>query len=265
MIEYVTVWVDDLPDLKRGEEIVRCSDCVWSKPDQSDHEHRELHCNMWIADVSAEGFCSRGKRNDGFTPKNDISGTEVDADDADAASVSVSRFIEAGNETGSADSREKLEADVRKHYAYSTTTLMYPSSANKTTDMLGALPVDTVIGWLDRQASITERECMECSTSERVGFDCAECAEGLGRELDARCDPLKARIAELCDQVDELTAERDQWRDAYGDSERLRLELVKDLEHARRWSDKWRDLVRRYEGLCDGLLDERDRLRGDAS
>ena len=27
MAEYVTVWVDDLPDLKRGEEIVRCRDC----------------------------------------------------------------------------------------------------------------------------------------------------------------------------------------------------------------------------------------------
>lgn len=43
-------------------EIVRCRDCVWAKPDQSDHEFRELRCNMWIADVSADGFCSRGKR-----------------------------------------------------------------------------------------------------------------------------------------------------------------------------------------------------------
>lgn len=56
------------------------------------------------------------------------------------------------------DTREKLESDVRKHYAYSTTTLMYPPSANKTTDMLSALPVDTVIGWLDRQAAIDRKE-----------------------------------------------------------------------------------------------------------
>ena len=27
MTEYATQWVDDLPDLKRGEEIVRCRDC----------------------------------------------------------------------------------------------------------------------------------------------------------------------------------------------------------------------------------------------
>lgn len=47
-----------------AEEIVRCRDCVWAKPDQSDHEFRELRCNMWIADVSADGFCSRGKRRE---------------------------------------------------------------------------------------------------------------------------------------------------------------------------------------------------------
>lgn len=29
MDEYVTVWVDDLPDLKRGERIVRCRDCKY--------------------------------------------------------------------------------------------------------------------------------------------------------------------------------------------------------------------------------------------
>ena len=100
------------------------------------------------------------------------------------------------------------------------------------------------------------------------------------------CEKLEDRIAELEAKLDaeaqhareawrlwgeadlkleRMTAERDQWRDAYEDSERMRLELVRDLEHARRWSDKWRDLVRRYEGLCDELLDERDRLLGEAS
>ena len=63
MSEYVTVWVDDLPDLKRGEEIVRCRDCHWAKPEQSDHEYRaEYRCNMWIADVEADGFCFRGRK-----------------------------------------------------------------------------------------------------------------------------------------------------------------------------------------------------------
>lgn len=47
------------------EEIVRCRDCHWVKPDQSDHDYRgEYHCNMWITDVSADGYCWRGSRKE---------------------------------------------------------------------------------------------------------------------------------------------------------------------------------------------------------
>lgn len=113
------------------------------------------------------------------------------------------------------DSREKLEADVRKRYTHTVSTAMWPPSANKHTDMV-SVSMDDVLGWLDRQAALTERECMERATSERVGWDCAECAEGLGKELDARCDPLKERIAELQAKVDGLTAERDMWRERCG-------------------------------------------------
>ena len=46
-------------------EIVRCRDCFWAKPDQSDHDYRgEYRCNMWIADVSADGYCWRGRRKE---------------------------------------------------------------------------------------------------------------------------------------------------------------------------------------------------------
>ena len=89
------------------------------------------------------------------------------------------------------DTREQLEADVDELFRYQT--------------LRDAL-VKHVIGLLDRQAAITERQCMERATSERVGWDCAECAEGLGKELDARCDPLKERIAELTAERDELQA-----------------------------------------------------------
>lgn len=53
-----------VPDyIDTSKEIVRCRDCLWSKPEQSDHEYRaERYCNMWIADVSADGFCFRGRR-----------------------------------------------------------------------------------------------------------------------------------------------------------------------------------------------------------
>ena len=51
---------------KLGERIVRCRDCHWAKPDQSDHDYRgEYRCNMWIADVSADGYCWRGMRKEG--------------------------------------------------------------------------------------------------------------------------------------------------------------------------------------------------------
>lgn len=58
MAEYVTVWVDDLPDLKRGERIVRCRDCKFCM-------------SYWGADYcdffshvmnDPDGFCAWGKR-----------------------------------------------------------------------------------------------------------------------------------------------------------------------------------------------------------
>lgn len=56
----VAGWVGN--DVESMRPLVRCRDCLWSKPEQSDHEYRaERHCNMWISDVSADGFCFRGK------------------------------------------------------------------------------------------------------------------------------------------------------------------------------------------------------------
>lgn len=55
------------------------------------------------------------------------------------------------------DSRKKLEADVRKRYTHTVSTAMWPPSANKHTDMV-SVSIDTVLGWLDRQAAITANE-----------------------------------------------------------------------------------------------------------
>ena len=67
MAEYVTVWVDDLPDLKRGERIVRCRDC----------KHYAEHEWIIATDVSdvchffgdgvkvePDGFCKWGERRE---------------------------------------------------------------------------------------------------------------------------------------------------------------------------------------------------------
>jgi hypothetical protein len=69
MAEYVTLWVDDLPDLKRGERIVRCRDCK--------HSHKDgTLCNFfasWVpiaggdeyecmpVEVEPDGFCKWGE------------------------------------------------------------------------------------------------------------------------------------------------------------------------------------------------------------
>ena len=71
------------------------------------------------------------------------------------------------------DTRELLEADINYYL-----TGKIPKWATNI-PMLNS----TVLYWLDRQAAITERQCMERATSERVGWDCAECAEGLGKRI----------------------------------------------------------------------------------
>lgn len=115
----------------------------------------------WLFSLTLEEYL-KWMESEHSEPKDDASSygadfkaVEMDASRFEAVEMDASRLV-----VNEPDSREKLEADVRKHYAYSTTTLMYPPSANKTTDMLRALPVDTVIGWLDRQAAITKRETL---------------------------------------------------------------------------------------------------------
>ena len=58
MAEYVTVWVDDLPDIKRGEEIVRCRDCKYCmsfwKSDYCDYFSHVTN--------DPDGFCAWAER-----------------------------------------------------------------------------------------------------------------------------------------------------------------------------------------------------------
>ena len=54
MTEYATQWVDDLPDLKRGEEIVRCRDCKrWESGDCDWNPYYDDP-----VDDQPDGFCS---------------------------------------------------------------------------------------------------------------------------------------------------------------------------------------------------------------
>lgn len=102
------------------------------------------------------------------------------------------------------DTREKLEADVLRFVREITDeALVMGAHEASWYPNIGGLR-ECIAAYLDRQAAITERECMERATSERVGWDCAKCAEGLGKYADSLCDPLKERIAELTADRDKL-------------------------------------------------------------
>lgn len=109
-----------------------------------------------------------------------------------------SEHAHANDGNAELDSREKLEADVEAHYTYTVSTAMWPPSANKTTHYV-SVPMDTVIGWLDRQAAITGREC------RKPNWD----------------------YCETCEELDRLTAERDALAHDLAESEKL-LEQLRD-------------------------------------
>lgn len=90
----------------------------------------------------------------------------------------------------SEDSRERLEAEIESYSAF---------------DIMDTITLDMVIGWIDRQAAITEREYGERMASEAMCSNvCAVVCEQRGR------------IAELQVKVDELTAERERYREKFG-------------------------------------------------
>lgn len=107
-------------------------------------------------------------------PQNDAHG----AIDGESVKVPAESETEAHSEP---DSREKLEADMAAWL-----------NDNLCTDCYDA---DIAYGWLDRQAAITEREFME-----------------IREDLTADNLWMHERITELQQRVDELTAERDEWK-----------------------------------------------------
>ena len=80
MSEYITVWVDDLPDLKHGEEITRCRDCKHAFPMYDEDGNKManlLDCYGKLTSpwdyyndepqdnpVEPDGFCAWGERRD---------------------------------------------------------------------------------------------------------------------------------------------------------------------------------------------------------
>ena len=64
MTEYITVWVDGLPDLTPGEEITRCRDCKhYDTNDAASEVYPDRYwCNKLCHYMQSCEFCSRGER-----------------------------------------------------------------------------------------------------------------------------------------------------------------------------------------------------------
>lgn len=99
-------------------------------------------------------------------------------------------------ETYELDTREKLEADIRKLYSYTTSTLLYPQSEKKTTDYIMSVSVDTVLEWLDRQAAITQDELQANADDLQAQLESAH------RDWLEDVGEYEERIAELQSQLD---------------------------------------------------------------
>lgn len=94
-------------------------------------------------------------RDDGSAAKNVVS----DPDGGSDIAYIASKPTETEQDEPEPDSREKLEADVLRYHTYTTSTLMWPDSANIKTKWL-SVPMDKVLEWLDRQAAITKRDTL---------------------------------------------------------------------------------------------------------
>lgn len=158
------------------------------------------------------------------------------------------------------DTREKLEADVRRKQRewsqspYALDTNFYE-----------------VIGWLDRQASITEREFFEtaCHGCERLGGDGRPTLDELSDELRkyiVKADRLGAALDERDDQ---LADARESLEAAWDDNAELKAEIATLKEHRagnverlheltdecaelRKYRDEWKGIAEAAWAECEG-------------
>ena len=125
--------------------------------------------------------------NDGLAPEKAVSDDGADSNDANAPESARERSESAREQP---DSREKLEADVRNVIAQWYDEARWTGAAD-------SLHERVVMKWLDRQADITRAEWC----SEQGWWDSAE-----------ECNRATAKVHDMQAEVDELTAEREEYR-----------------------------------------------------
>lgn len=154
---------------------------------------------------ATDGFTAHewlmAERNDGSAPENGVSDPDGGSNVAYVAQ----------------DSREKLEADVMEYYTYTTSTAMWPDSANVKTKWI-SVPMDKVLGWLDRQAAIAERDAF---MRGRASLD-DEFAD-----MQEQVDRLERENESLARDLAECERDREVYRMALGDARRLAHEIAR--------------------------------------
>lgn len=150
------------------------------------------------------------EHNDNLAAEKVVSGDAAHSNDGNA-------HLKASEDLSDAfsDSREKLEADMRKWCG------MYPYQ------------VDMVWGWLNRQAKITERQYEERVANIEHQIGAIKAANDDYRE---EVDRLQRRNDELRNSYDKLKRERDNLADdlltCNREREQLRKHLGIALDHA---------------------------------
>ena len=138
----------------------------------------------------------------------------------------------------SQDSREKLEADILE------------------AGCDGEIDYDSIIGWLDRQAAITERDYGERMASAAMCSNvCAVVAEQRERiaELQAKVDELTAETIEYDKALDAVKNDRDAWRERFEKANREKCDLQSS------------GVAQKFNNLCNRLRDKGITINWDDS
>lgn len=175
------------------------------------------------------------KRNDGLPSENDVSANDVDANDANATQ----------------DSREKLEAEM-DNFGFIMNLESYQ--------------LDMIRGWLDRQASITERDVRTYLNRED-----SELVQAKVDNLQGQIEHLREEIAKRDKGIERLKRQRDEARDGLKNAcweycetcehdeqvsrlQRENVQLARDLAECGHEREVYRD-------ACGQLLDLADQMR----
>lgn len=197
-----------------GEEYDLCDGCIadfeaWMERGQmADASERVTNEGETIHDTGGSGYRYHIIR-DGMmrmvVKGSDLKGTDV---------------IESVEEP---DTREKLEDDVRE-FSYQDPNI------HTSEFIITHAPMDTVFGWLDRQAAITERECREYEDALREQHHkrIAELKAEIATLKEHRAANME-KLHELTDECAELRKYRDEWK---GLAEKYRADSIAAQEAA---------------------------------